>query len=200
MDKYNKWLHDYIDDIDITKIEWIKFTDDELREFYQKNYLDRDIRKYVGNQPNFSYLLNPIGLRYLTFDCNDEDSFLLGLVNNSIGKKTIVAAMVYSEDCYLFANQKIPLTYISTLEVNSYFWNSGIYKKLCEEVINFINSNQHILITEESSMGKRCKVIKILKETLKKNGFTKTLWIDNFSYYDNLEFQEIVCAKQKTLK
>ena len=36
--------------------------------------------------------------------------------------------MTYNENFFIFTEQKVPITYIATVEVNSYFWNRGLYK------------------------------------------------------------------------
>lgn len=200
MDLNEKWINNYIDNIDLSKIEWIKFDGEQLMTFYQENYLDEDVWQYVFSRVNSPYV-SPIGLHYLSFDySNNNYSFLLGIVDNYIGKKTIVSAMIYFEKYYMFENQSIPLTYISSVETNSYFWNKGIYKRLCEVVINFINSEQHILISEESDMGKRYHVVKKLEETLVKNGFKKRILVDDYLNDINLKVYDMVCGKKRTLK
>lgn len=196
----DKWINDYINNIDISEIEWVKFDRDQLMIFYEENYFDKDVCRYVHSESDSTFI-SPIGLHYLNFEQKNNDcSFLLGIVNNNINKKTIVAAMVYLENYYLYKNQEIPLTYISTVETNSYFRNKGIYKKLCKEAINFLNPNQHILVSRESDIGSKCGVVKNLKEILTKNGFQKIIWVYDFSNYMNREFYETITAKQKVLK
>ena len=122
-----RWFSEYIDNIDLTKIEWISFNCDELKKFY-------------------------------------EDNYLLGLVLNNIGKKTIVSAMVYTNNCFVCEEQEEPLTYIYSVETNRYFFNKGIYTKLCNEVIKYINMEQHIIISDESEMGRELRVIDKLRD------------------------------------
>ena len=130
---------------------------------------------------------------------NKSSNFFLGVVNNNIGKKTIISAIIYLEEYYMFTNQNIPLTYISTIEVNSYFRNKGIYKKSCKALLNFLNYDQHILISKQSEMGKKCKVFEIFKETALNNGFQNQILEDNYSI-NTKEFQDIICSKTKVLK
>ena len=180
MDINEKWINDYINDVDISKIEWVKFDIEQLMNFYDENYWDKDVWKYVVSDVDSTFE-SPIGLHYLNFNYTTNYSFLLGIVDNKINKKTIIAAMVYLENYYIFNNQQTPLTYMSTVETNSYFRNKGIYKKLCEVAINFLNPNQHILISKESDIGSKCQVAKKLKEALVEKGFKKMFWIF-FSY------------------
>lgn len=197
----DKWVKNYIEGIDLTNIEWIKFDEDGLKKFYQENYLDIDEWKYVINNTRDGYFHAPIGLRYLSISYNNTDyKFLLGVVNNNIGKKTIVAAMIYLENYYMFTEQVQPLIYISSLEVNSYFWNNGIYKRMCEVVIKFINPNQHIILSLESDMGRKYEVGRIFREILMQRGFKRTIWMDTFSLCSNKELYNIVCFKSKVLR
>lgn len=198
MDLKEKWKKQYIEDLDLTKIEWVNLNNEQLMNFYNENYLDKEDWQYVSNQDSWG---TPFGLRYLSFrNQNLNYSFLLGLVKNNIDKKTIVAAMIYIDKYFLFKSQEVPITFICTIETNSYFRNKGIYKQLCNQILNFINSSQHIVITSQTDMGKKCNVLNILKETIFKNGFDKTIWEDNIWNYNNPEFCETIIGKQKTLK
>ena len=172
-----KWESEYINDIDIEELEWIKLKNLELREFYRENYLDSNSWKYVAIR--YNYYASPLGLHYLTLDAHSsilDYSYLLGIVNNNIGKKTIVAAMVYLENYDFFGEDIKPITYISTVEVNHYFRNMGIFKKMCEESIKYIDKNHHIIVSPESDMGQTCNTFEIFKKTMLKNGFIKGIW------------------------
>lgn len=200
MNIQEKWINEYINNIDITKIQWIKFNMNELINFYEENYFDKDVLKYVRSESDDTFV-TPIGLHYLNFEQNNDNySFLLGVVDNNINKKTIVAAMIYLENYYVFREQQVPLTYISTVETNLYFRNKGIYIKLCKEVINFLNPNQHILISRESNLGSKCGVVNILKKVLMQNGFKNKILIDDLSNYMNKQFYEIFNDNEKVLK
>lgn len=200
MDLYDKWINDYIDNIDLSKIEWVKFDYQQLMDFYDDNYLDKDNWQYVHGKRNNSYMVLPLGLRYLSFNSNNCNcNFLLGLVNNNIGKKTIVAAMVYFENYYFFEQQFVPLTYISTIEVNSYFWNKGIFNKLCDQVVKFINLDQHILVSEETDMGRKCNVIQKLRNVLLNHDFEQEVFIDDYYKYKDVDFYTKVCSRKRIL-
>lgn len=195
-----KWFNNYIYNIDLSKIEWIKLNKDELNNFYEENYFDKSEWCYITNEDESTFL-KPLGLHYLCFDNGNKDySFLLGIVKNNIGKKTIVAAMMYLENYCIFSDQKVPLTYISSVETNLFFRNKGIYSKMCEIIIDYINSNQHIIISKESKMGKEYNVVEKMKKSLIENGFEKTIWIDDYLIYGNSNFWDIIELKQKVLK
>lgn len=198
MDLKEKWEKDYIKDIDLTKIEWVNLNNEQLMKFYDENYLDKQEWQYVSNKDTWG---TPLGLRYLSFrHQNLNYNFLLGLVKNNVNKKTIVTAMIYETEYFIFKNQDIPVTFISTVETNLYFRNKGLFKQLCNELLNFINPSQHIIVTRETDMGSKCNVLNTLKESLFRNGFDKTIWENNIWNYNNKEFCEAIIGKQKILK
>ena len=59
-------MQEYISDIDISKIEWIKLDANELKQFLFDNYFDNEEHKYVYDE-NIHYD-TPFGLHYLTYD------------------------------------------------------------------------------------------------------------------------------------
>lgn len=193
--RYKKWLHNYIDNVDITNIEWLNLNQKELSVFFNNNYYDEKEYAFVFD----GYYTVPFGLHYLTFNSfNYSYNCLLGVVDNNIGKKTIVAAMVYDEDLYLFEEQCVPVTYISTVEVNSYFRNNGIYKRMCDEFVKIFNSDQYLVISKESEMGKLCGVVKNLDKALYSNGFSNKCFVDDY-LFDNSQFRSLICNNNNAL-
>lgn len=198
MTKNEKWVFDYINGVDINNVKWIKLNSSELEVFFQKNYFDDNSYEYVSDEGNKFQPNVPLGLHYLSYDFNNNYSFLLGIVNNKIGKKTIVANIMFLENEFLFQKQKNPITYISSIEVNAYFQNRGIYKKMCEIFINFIDHDQHVVVSKESKMGEKCKVFDTLKASLLKNGFQKQILADNCLY--NSKLYNALCEEHYILK
>ena len=201
MDNINKWYNDYIKNVDLEKIQWIKFNANELDAFLENNYLDREVWEYVHDKNASSIFPTLLGMNYLSTNSsmnNKEYSFLLGIVDNNIGKKTVVAAAIYLDEYIIFTDQEIPVTYISTLEVNSFFRNKGIYKKMCEVLINFINPDQHIVITKQTEMGAKCHVFDILRNTLISNEFHNCIFEDNHGIIHS-KLHDIICSKHKVL-
>ena len=201
MENINKWYNDYIKNVDLGKMQWIKYNANELDSFLENNYLDREVWEYVHDENASSIFPTLLGMNYLSTNSplnNKKYSFLLGIVDNNIGKKTVVAAAIYLDEYIIFTDQEIPITYISTLEVNSYFRNRGIYKKMCEVLINFINSDQHIVITKQTEMGAKCHVFDILRNTLISNKFHNYIFEDNHGMIHS-ELHDIICSKQKVL-
>ncbi len=200
MNNTDIWINDYIKNINIEKIEWIKLNCNELDSFLKNNYFDKKVFKYVCNE-NDSVYPTLLGMTYINI-CNtysNDYNFLLGIVDNNIGKKTIVAAMIYLEKYYMFTNQEKPVTYLSTTEVNYYFRNRGIYKKMCEELVNHINFNQHIITSKQSRIGKKYNIINILRNIMLSNGFKNKILEDNYCL-TNKELSETISEKQIILK
>lgn len=198
MNLKEKWEKEYIDNIDLTKIEWINLNNQQLLDFYEENYLDKKEWQYVGNMDTWG---TPLGLRYLSFRPENKNyNYLLGMVKNNLDKKTIVSAMIYEPNYFIFKNQEIPVTFICTIETSIYFRNKGLSKQLCDQILNFINPSHHIIVTRETDMGKKCNVLNKLKESLLRNGFDKTIWENNIWNYNNKDFCEAIIGKQKILK
>ena len=42
MTNEEKWIKEYIENVDLKNIEWIKLNSTELNEFFKKNYLEKD--------------------------------------------------------------------------------------------------------------------------------------------------------------
>ena len=98
-----KWEFDYINDLNLSNIEWLNLDVQQLISFYIENYLDKRIWQYVSDSSVGSVIQSPIGMSYLSFDNNsDECNFLLGVVKNNCDKKTIVCAMVYLDNYYVY--------------------------------------------------------------------------------------------------
>lgn len=204
MENTNKWIKEYIKNIDLKKIKWIKLNPEELNMFFNENYWDKDVCEYVCNKDDVNIYPTLLGMHFLNLNDSINDktyrySFLLGIVDNNIGKKTIVCATIYLYEYFMFTNQEKPVTYISTMEVNSYFREMGIYKKMCETLINFISPNQHVIITKQTEMGEKCHVFEILKEKLLKNSFKNYVFEDDNPLTDS-KLRDIVCSKSKILK
>ncbi|MCH5167110.1 MAG: hypothetical protein J1F35_04370 [Erysipelotrichales bacterium] len=199
MEKNNKWIHDYIEDVNLENIEWLVIPGIQLYNFLMNNYYNvySDIDWDLAADETLDYNV-VFGMQYLSFDAIDREyNYLLGVANNNIGKKTIIADIMFADEYYLFEDQKTPMTFLTFTEVNKYFWRKGIYKKMCEELVNHINPNQHILITDESEMGSVCETRKILEEILLKNGFKKKVFVKNDDTL--LNCHDEICANEKTI-
>ena len=202
MENIHKWINNYIKNVNLDEIEWIKLNATELDTFLENNYLDKEEWEYVHDENANSLYPTLLGMNYLNINnpINDKEySFLLGIVDNNIGKKTIVAATIYLDEYFIFTDQEKPVTYVSTMEVNSFFRKKGIFKLMCKEFINFINPNQHMVTTKQTEMGLMCKTFDTLQRTLISNGFMNSIFEDNYGMIKS-ELHDIVCSKRKVLK
>ena len=86
-DYTNRWVNNYIKNVDLKTIKWIKFSSSEYDKFIQDNYLDKKVWQYVLNKESSGSTL--FGMAYLNVnhDFNSRNSYLLGIVDNNIGKK-----------------------------------------------------------------------------------------------------------------
>ena len=193
-----KYIHDYIENINISQIEWIKLNSSELKDFYDKYYYDKENYRYVGDKKGIYSL--PIGLHYLSFYPNKNYDYLLGIVSNNIGKKTILVALTYIDNYYIYSNQIEPITYLCTIEVNEYFRRKGLFKEFCEILPFYINPNQHILATKESEIGSKVMVIEREKDSLYRHDFKKNVFVDDGSAKWDIELRDLVCSNDKVKK
>ena len=176
---FNKWKKEYICNINLDNIEYLELTTDELLKFLNDNYLDNDTFSYVSNQDDPS---KPIGLTYLDYNFlnyknpyENEKRFLIGTVSNNKGKKTIVSVFKYYKNYFFSNNQKVPLTYILSIEVNEFFRTNGLCKKTLIESLNHINLDNPIITTLESDIGYEIGVINIMKKIYYNHGFNKDI-------------------------
>lgn len=91
------------------------------------------------------------------------------------------------------------MTYISYVEVNSYFWRRGLFKQICKELMNHINPNQYIICSMESDMGKEIHIRDKLKKVLQENGFKKDIFINDYNL-NNRELYNLLCGNGRKRK
>lgn len=190
-DMENKWFKEYIENIDTSEIEWLVLDSGELKKFFADNYYDEKCDSYVKEICDIPIEI-PVGMFYLAFNYIDDDfKYLLGVVSNNVGKKTIVACLMYLDECFLFEGQHNPVTYILSVEVNCHFRNKGIFKKMVEEFIGVIDANQHLVVSKQSGLGKICKVFKTIDTIAKSSSFEKEVLYNDFM--GNEVLRKIVC-------
>ena len=182
----NQVYNNYIESIDINNIEYISLNNDELMDFYLKNYYDSNNKLVAFSYNNDLNWNSPIGMYYLNFEKMPGMKYILGIVNNNIGKKTIVSCLVYCDEYKMFSNLSEYITYLSTVETNIYFRNMGLYYNLINNSFRFMNPNQHILISEISNMEKNCHVFDSFVKIFRSNGFL----MDISNESDNFDINE----------
>lgn len=173
--KYKKWYNNYIEGVNLADIEWKKFNFNELMCFLHKNYYDEDYESFVMVRDESNNFL-PIGMTYLTFNKLDtRDEYLLGLVTNNQGLKTIAACMIFKSKCLLESDSIKPVTYIETVEVNRYFQRNGLFTKMIRVLSHHIDNNQNIIITPDEGMGCIVGINEKIKRILIEQGFVSDI-------------------------
>ena len=195
----DKWYKDYIEGIDVNNIKWINITDKELIDFY--------IQKYIDENGNYVFSRDfdnntPIGMYYIRFSRLPGFKYVLGLVENNIGKNTIVSSLSYIDDYVMFNNQNRYITYLSTIETNKYFRNMGLCNQLLKNIVNYIPFDQNILYSVLSPMGRKCNLDKRITNIFRESGFeldirSDTNGFDRSEYYEYLVNTHYIKIKKR---
>ncbi len=195
----NRWINEYIEDIDLRDIKWINLNYEEFGMFLKENYYDFIDKTYVTDKKiNSSYFI-PLGMCYLYYtDTLNDYKYILGVVKNKKGKYTIISAVIFLDNIYISKEQVNPMTFLCSIEVNSFFRRKGIMKKTCEFLSDFIPNNQDIIVSKESEMGKKCNSFSTIYSCITK----KNLDINVFSEeeFDKNIYQKTNKDKTKVLK
>ena len=181
----------YIEGIDISKIEYINLTNNELMKFYMDNYYDNKNGTLAETYDDSLGWSSPIGMYYLNFMSMPGMKYVLGVVNNNINKKTIVSALVYCDEYKISSTQSGYITYLSTVETNMYFRNRGLHSELINNSFRFINPNQNILISEISNMGKTCHIFNTFVKIFRNNGFVMDISNESMDFDINLYLEHL---------
>lgn len=168
-DKY----YDYIDGVDLDNIEYVHYNYLELMSFLYNNYYDYEEEKFIVNDDS----INPsiYGMHYLGYEEKVENEYILAISKNNKGLYTIIGMLCYINNHKIIIGQKRPITYFYLIEVNKYFRENGIFKKLVENACKYISFENPIIISLESTMGKCCNVTNKTIELLRNNGFNEDI-------------------------
>ena len=155
--EFSKYYRDYIYKVDLNNIEFKSYSYDELMEFLRINYYDNEFNKSVFWCPDG--FITPFGMYYLDFETYSYDvSYLLGLVDNSKGGKTIAFCMVYDDNYGLIDEEDNKVGYIFTVETNYFFRNKGVLKKAFNYIKDGKKGNsletmiqRHIMLSNKNS-------------------------------------------------
>ena len=173
--KHKKWYNKYIEGVKLSEVEWKKFNFNELMCFLHQNYYDEEYESFVMVRDESNNFL-PIGMTYLSFNKLDtRDEYLVGLVPNNQGLKTIVACIIFKSKCLLEHDSIKPVTYIETVEVNKYFQRNGLFNQMISILPQFIDNNQNILLTPDAGMGRIVGVNEKIKRILTEQGFVSDI-------------------------
>ena len=199
---YDKWYSNYIDGIDINKIKYVCISDEELKSFYKENGYVARKGSFIKSDDGTYEWIAPRGMHYLQFNKMMGMKYIIGIVNNNINRDTIISALAYVDDYKLFTEQDKFITYFSTVETNVYFRGMGLFKELILNSYDFINHNQHILISGESIMGKKCNFYRSINDIYREKGFKMDIRsdTDNFDeneYYNFLKNHNYIKVKKR---
>lgn len=197
--KINRWIDEYTSEVDLSQIEWLVMDTYGLLEFYDKNYVDKELDEAVSEDIMHFHAL---GMHYVPMRKESPDiRYLVGICKNKIGKKTLVACITYVENYRLFVGQYKPLTYLCTCEINKYFRNRGISKIMFDEFAKVIKPDQHFVSTPQSEDGEVCHVHQNLYNSLINNGFEMCIILkDETSNLLSSEYKELLCSEPMQFK
>lgn len=170
---YDKWYNDFIDEVDLSNINWVKLNSEELLNFYNNNYYDKDIDCFVLSTKENSMVVSPFGLELTSYSSDNacyEFIHLLGIVPNRKGTYTIVSKIKMHEK-YKYVSDMDECIFIDYIEVNRFFRQRGIYKLTIDALTKFIDLNKNIVLTNETKEGKECRVHELFRKILNENSF-----------------------------
>ena len=165
---YDRWYQEYIEDIDLANIKWIKLNASELIEFYDENYYDQESKSYALSTEKNSIIVSPFGLSITSIysdQTNSDYTHVLGIVPNKKGKYTIVAKAKINEH-YKYLDEVPECTYIDYIETNSFFRRRGLFKETVKALSKLIDSTKDIILTPETEMGSLCRTTDHLRQIL----------------------------------
>ena len=165
---FDKYYRDYIDNVNVDNIEFKTFSYDELQGFFRTYYYDKDLE-----QPVFwieDGFIHPFGMHYLEFSIPYKDNYyILGLVDNNKGGKTIVFCMEYDQSYQIPLEEEKKVGYITFVETNYYFRNKGILKRAFDYIKDEFGEYSVLVMTSMSNDGSRVRlfqrVVDLFKDT-----------------------------------
>lgn len=169
-----KWFDEYISNIKLDNITWIKFNALDLNEFLVRNYFDKEESEYVTELNNNTLYPSILGLQYLNTSIPnilENYNYLIGVVENNIHKKTIVAALVYSNNYHLGQEQ---VTHIFSIDTNKYVKNVSLYQEMFNVFLKNISS-QRIIIPRTYDKELGIDVCSFIKEAALENNFNNDI-------------------------
>ena len=194
-----KWEKEYIEDLNIKDRTYILLNAEDMKKFIDENYYDAEIQRYVT--ANSDAML--MGLQYIDYACKlisgDNARFLICIIDNNKGTKTILSQIIYHENCVkVVQKQLIPVTFLEYLEVNKYFRNLGLSKEILSVFAEIAPEDRMLLTTSESLLGHKYHLFETLKETLNENEFkedVRTLTQMDEDYINVLKGKEFTLKK-----
>ena len=119
----------------------------------------------------------------LVVDSSEDFDYMLGLVDNAKGCKTIVFSLIYHRNYGPIDEEDNKVCYISMIEVNYFFRNKGIFKKSFEHIKDLFKDNNVLVISPESIKDSEVSVFKRISSVF--DDKTSVIWEDE--YFDSLK-------------
>ena len=154
---FDKYYREYIDGVNLDCIEFRTLSYNELQDFFRTYYYDGEL-----DQPVFwvhDGLINPIGMHYLDFSIPYQDNkYILGIVDNNKGGKTIVFCMEYDSSYEIPLEEDKLVSYIIFVETNYYFREKGVLKRALEYIRHEFMDYSVLVMTSMSADGSKVKL------------------------------------------
>ena len=187
-----KWIDEYINGADISKIKWLYLNNYGLSSFFKDNYYDDKLMMYIYDEKKYK----PIGMYYIDYDGFPGFNYLIGVCPNKVGKYTLLSCLAFVDNYKLFSDQEDYITYLSTIEVNKYFRGMGLAQETIKNLYVHLKPYQNVLTSGLSPMGRQNdmlnKAIKILREC----GFKMDIRSD-IEDFDLEEYHELVKRRER---
>jgi len=170
----DKWYKDFIEEVDLSNIKWVKLNSEELLNFYNENYFDKESNCLALSTKQNSMVVSPFGLELTSYSSDkvcQEFTHLLGIAPNKKGTYTIVSKVKMHEN-YKYIYDIDDCIFIDYIEVNKFFKQRGIYKFTVQSLTKFIDLNKNIVLTNETEEGQMCRVQEWFRKILNVNNFT----------------------------
>ena len=162
-----KWLNDYMVPLDKEEIVWLNLTSEELLQFLKGNYVD-DNKQVMWH---INWLPTALGMRYINFLHTAGFNYLIGVIPNKVGKKTIVASLCYQKDKICSVKQEKPVNYIQAIEVNAFYQRQGLFKVIASKIKDVMDFNKDLVITDEEDDGIAFHIIERITGILREQGY-----------------------------
>lgn len=172
-ERLRKWFEDYIVPLDIENIAWLNLTGEEMQKFLIENYVDEN-SNYVCVSNSIIY--NVLGMKYLSFyNVIPQFNYIVGVIPNRVGKKTIVSCLCYEKNRIWDINQENLVNFIQNIETNIFYRYQGLFSTLITKIISCIDLSKDLVISDEEDDGLDIHTIDRITEVLRSQGYDKNI-------------------------
>ena len=168
LNELKNWLNNYIVPLKKEEIVWLNLTNDEFQRFLKDNYVDDNNNQVMWC---ISWLPTILGMQYLNFFNTTGFNYLIGVIPNKLGKKTIVASLCYEKKRIWSLEQEKPVNSIQNIETNSFYQKQGLFNILSTKIIECLDKDLDLVITDEQDDGIEFHTVDRIKKVLNEQGF-----------------------------